>query len=271
MNILLTNDDGYQSPLFLYFAEFLREEKWVSSLTLVAPAHEQSWVGSAITTHSAVSHAIVELNQLKIHTISGTPSDCATIGAYHLCSQIPDLVISGINFGTNTGTAFCTNSGTLAAARQAALLGIMGVACSALLETELRLGWKRKDFAYMRERSRELREISQYHVGLLRTCYDQGYLQKDNRYDYFSINSPIDLTEKKLLHSSVKDMRYKNFFTKIDEHTFRHTFTGFMDDSSVPKRSTSSLPRDYDALLSGNPTITFFNIAVGDIDIRAID
>jgi 5'-nucleotidase len=127
MRILLTNDDGYNAPGILALYEALSADH---DVLLIAPDREKS----------AVSHGI-SLNQpMRIHTIplgngrngygiTGTPADCIKLGLFELCPSKPDLIISGINPGCNTGVDI-NYSGTVGAAREGALNRIFSIAVS---------------------------------------------------------------------------------------------------------------------------------------------
>ncbi len=124
MNILLTNDDGIESEGLHILADALRtfHDVWIT-----APEHERSAASHAISLKKEVE--ITSLNE-RTSTCSGTPADCILFSLAGILPIIPDVVISGINRGLNIGID-TIYSGTVAAARQAALSGIPAVAVSA--------------------------------------------------------------------------------------------------------------------------------------------
>jgi 5'-nucleotidase len=124
MRILIANDDGIYSPGILALAEAACD---FGDVRVVAPDVEQSSMGHAITASRPLSYRRTPLNDFEAYRVNGTPADCVALGAYHWDKV--DLVLSGINLGTNLGNAIW-HSGTLAAAKQAALLGIKGIAFS---------------------------------------------------------------------------------------------------------------------------------------------
>lgn len=130
MRILIANDDGIYSPGILALAEAASE---FGHVRVVAPDVEQSSMGHAITSSRPLSYRRTPLKDFEAYRVNGTPADCVAIGAYH--SDKVDLVLSGINLGTNLGNAIW-HSGTLAAAKQAALLGIKGIAFSTVVDDE---------------------------------------------------------------------------------------------------------------------------------------
>ncbi|MDR1894486.1 MAG: 5'/3'-nucleotidase SurE [Spirochaetales bacterium] len=122
MKILLTNDDGIDSPAIAALSGALQgQEVWIC-----APDRERSAASSSITLQSPVRF---EERSPRVYACSGTPADCVL---YALCGALPlkpDLVISGINRGSNMGGDIIY-SGTAAAARQGALMGYPSLAVS---------------------------------------------------------------------------------------------------------------------------------------------
>ena len=124
MRILVTNDDGIYSPGILALA---RAAARFGDVRVVAPDVEQSSMGQAITATRPLSYRLTKLDGIEAYRVNGTPADCVALGAHHW-EQV-DAVLSGINLGTNLGNS-TWHSGTLAAAKQAALLGLRGIALS---------------------------------------------------------------------------------------------------------------------------------------------
>jgi 5'-nucleotidase len=88
---------------------------------------ERSSAGHSITASRPLNYRQTPLHGLEAYRVDGTPADCVALGAYHW--QKVDLVLSGINLGANLGNGIW-HSGTVAAAKQSALLGLRGVAVS---------------------------------------------------------------------------------------------------------------------------------------------
>ncbi|MGD9797521.1 MAG: 5'/3'-nucleotidase SurE [Acidimicrobiia bacterium] len=125
MRILVTNDDGVYSPGLLALAE---GAAGFGDVRIVAPDIEQSSAGHAITHSKPLSYRRVRLGgRHEAYRVNGTPADCVALGI-HRWGDV-DLVLSGINLGPNLGNAIW-HSGTLAAAKQAVLLGVPGIAFS---------------------------------------------------------------------------------------------------------------------------------------------
>ncbi len=121
--ILITNDDGI-------FAEGLRAlEEALSPLgevTVVAPEREMSGTSQGLTLHTPMRIRCVDQRH---YAIAGTPADAVIVSLHHLLERPPDLVASGINPGGNLGENV-VYSGTVAAAMEAALHGVPGLAVS---------------------------------------------------------------------------------------------------------------------------------------------
>ncbi|HEX5477334.1 MAG TPA: 5'/3'-nucleotidase SurE [Burkholderiales bacterium] len=125
MRILVTNDDGVYSPGIAALAQVASK---LGEVRVVAPDVEMSSASHAITSSRPLSYKHTPLPGLDAWRVNGTPADCVALGT--CVGDKFDLVLSGINIGTNLGNAIW-HSGTLAGAKQAALLGLRGIAFSA--------------------------------------------------------------------------------------------------------------------------------------------
>ncbi|MFA5905549.1 MAG: 5'/3'-nucleotidase SurE [Desulfobacula sp.] len=127
MRILLTNDDGYNAPGILALYEALSA---AHEVILIAPDREKSAVSHGISLNQPMRIQTVPLhNGRQGYGITGTPADCVKLGLFELCTSQPDLIISGINPGCNTGVDI-NYSGTVGAAREGALNQILSMAVS---------------------------------------------------------------------------------------------------------------------------------------------
>ena len=123
---LLSNDDGFQSRGLLALREAMLPD-W--DVVVVAPEHEQSASSHALSLREPLRLRTVSEG---VHALSGTPADCVYVGLHagpRVLPRAPDLVVSGINLGLNLGQDVFY-SGTIAAAREAALRGIPALATS---------------------------------------------------------------------------------------------------------------------------------------------
>ena len=126
MRILITNDDGIYSPGIAFLAKVALR---FGEVRVVAPDVEQSSMGHAVTHSRPLSYkkSPIQFEGIEAYRVNGTPADCVALGT-HLWTKT-DVVLSGINMGPNLGNGMW-HSGTLAAAKQAVLLGIKGIALS---------------------------------------------------------------------------------------------------------------------------------------------
>lgn len=127
MNILLTNDDGiYAEGLWALYQRLVQHHR----VFVIAPDRERTAVGHGITLHTPLRTNQVSMNATAEGiAVNGTPADCIKLGVIELLEQRPDLVISGINPGANVGINI-NYSGTVSAAREAALFGLPAIAVS---------------------------------------------------------------------------------------------------------------------------------------------
>ena len=128
LRILISNDDGIFAPGIFSLAQSLRE---IGDVTVVAPDRQQSAVGHAITMHSPVRVHPFHVNGTMFgYAIDGTPADAVKFAVRNLMKDNPpDVLVSGINHGSNTAVNVIY-SGTVSAATEGAILGIPSIAIS---------------------------------------------------------------------------------------------------------------------------------------------
>jgi 5'-nucleotidase len=126
MNILLTNDDGIYAK-GLWAMERVLSRQY--SVSVVAPDKERSAVGHSITLTRPLRLHKIETNGGWGYAVNGTPADCVKLAILEILETRPDIVISGINPGANVGINL-NYSGTVSAAKEAALMGIPAIAVS---------------------------------------------------------------------------------------------------------------------------------------------
>lgn len=150
MKILVTNDDGILSEgLWI----LVRELKNIARVTVVAPAREQSAIGTAVTLRQPLSIAKAGpmVPEVEAYSVDGTPSDSVILALGKLVRDKVDVVISGINHGSNLGEDVHI-SGTVGAALQGYLRGLPALAISAPYGNEQSLDIAAKVAAIMAER-----------------------------------------------------------------------------------------------------------------------
>jgi len=131
LRVLISNDDGVDSPgIWALYQEISK----IAETTVVAPATERSAVGHAISVYNEITLRRHIREDLPWgYGLDGTPADCVKMAISTIMKDNPpDLVISGINRGQNTGTSILY-SGTVAAALEATLLGVPAIAVSLAL------------------------------------------------------------------------------------------------------------------------------------------
>jgi 5'-nucleotidase len=134
MRILLTNDDGIFAPGIL---AAYRELSKLGDVTVVAPENVQSATGHGITLKAPLLTTEVSVADTFTGTaVDGRPADCVKLAVSQLLREAPDLVVSGINSGANVGINVIY-SGTVAAAIEAAFLGLPAVALSLYLRNDV--------------------------------------------------------------------------------------------------------------------------------------
>src|SRR5207302_2919578 len=128
MRILLTNDDGIYAP---GLRALRKELKSLGEVTVVAPASEQSAAGHSITllVPLMVQEVRDEDGEFLGWAVEGKPADCVKLALQELLPEPPDLVVSGMNAGSNAGINVLY-SGTVAAAAEAAFYRRVAVAVS---------------------------------------------------------------------------------------------------------------------------------------------
>jgi 5'-nucleotidase len=127
VNILLCNDDGYRARGLRRLARALSADHCV---TVCAPHLECSATGHGLTLREPLRVLVDDEDGLRYHGVGGLPADAAKFGLSHLCAgNPPDLLISGINHGANTGQNLFY-SGTVAAAAEGTFAGVPSLAVS---------------------------------------------------------------------------------------------------------------------------------------------
>jgi len=129
--ILVTNDDGYEAKGLLFLVEALKELEDVE-ITVVAPANEKSACGHSLTLTRPLRFVNVDDDFYKLE--DGTPSDCIYLSLSTMFeNNLPNLVISGINRGSNMGEDI-TYSGTASGAMEAVLHDVPAIAISQVMD-----------------------------------------------------------------------------------------------------------------------------------------
>jgi 5'-nucleotidase len=123
MKILISNDDGYQSPGIICLAKAL---EGIASVTVVAPERDRSGASNSLTLDNPLRVARMDNGFIRV---DGTPTDCVHLALTGLLEDEPDMVVAGINNGANLGDDVLY-SGTVAAAMEGRFLGRPAIAVS---------------------------------------------------------------------------------------------------------------------------------------------
>ncbi|MDH4216838.1 MAG: 5'/3'-nucleotidase SurE [Gallionella sp.] len=123
MRILISNDDGYFAPGLACLAEHLAK---VAEIVVVAPERDRSGASNSLTLDRPLK---LSRASNGFYYVNGTPTDCVHLAVTGMLDQQPDMVVSGINSGSNMGDD-TVYSGTVAAATEGFLLGIPSIAVS---------------------------------------------------------------------------------------------------------------------------------------------
>jgi len=138
MRILLTNDDGIAAPGLHALFEAARP---LGDVYVIAPGTERSACSHTLTLHRTIQVRRVSHEPFgEVHTVDGTPADCVRLALAELMGDPPDLVLCGINRGANSGVDVYY-SGTVAGAREAAILGVPSIALSQAIHKDVDIDW----------------------------------------------------------------------------------------------------------------------------------
>lgn len=234
--ILITNDDGYESAGLMALIEAL---KGLGRITVVAPSTEKSACGHSLTLNRPLSFISVEDDFYKLD--DGTPSDCVYLALHSLFDiRKPDLLISGINKGSNMGEDI-TYSGTCAGAMEAVLHGVPAIAISQVMDFTQPVG----DFALAKKAIRILAEK------IL-----TGSFPLEHR-EFLNVNIPYDVEELDFavtyagyryyandahLHRNPRGMEYYWLGLHPLEYKNRESCQGMCDFEAIEKGKVSLTP-----------------------------
>ncbi|EOY05671.1 hypothetical protein QUC31_016658 [Theobroma cacao] len=238
--ILITNDDGIEAPGLKALVSVLVSTHQFN-LLVCAPQREMSAVGHSITWRRPLSVKQVDMHGATAFVVSGTPADCASLGVSSvLFPSVPDLVISGINQGSNCGYHI-VYSGTAAAAREAFLNGVPAVSISydyygglnsEQLEKMLRLDAKAKTQDHASAAKTCLPIISAILVEIKNQAYPQGF--------FLNIDLPRDLAN----HKGYKLTKQGKSMLKIGWRQITSSVQGGKSLSTVSETDASSISQE---------------------------
>ena len=245
MNILLTNDDSHDSPLFHLAIEHLAPH---GDLRIVVPKEEQSWKGKSMTRFDPVYVDEIHLHGHPAYCVTGTPADCVSLGIHNLYDTEPDLVVSGINIGINTGLGFLFASGTVGACLEANISRIPAIALSQHLSVEEFMTWNK-------ERRFEAAMVDELSRGIgsgLPAVWDALGDRLLEGSTTWNVNFPIHSEDAELRWTRLGETYYRRVFSKEGDR-YRHRLGEFVTDPDAS---------------SDEQTVRAGFISVSPIDIR---
>lgn len=235
--ILVTNDDGYEAKGLLSLVEALKELDGVE-VTVVAPANEKSACGHSLTLVRPLRFVSVGDDFYKLD--DGTPTDCVYLSLSTLFeNDKPDLLVSGINRGSNMGEDI-TYSGTAAGAMEGVLHDVPSIAISQVMDFTNPDG----DFTLAKETIKKL---------VLKI--KDGSFPLPER-EFLNVNIPSDVKEAKMQVTYVGYRFYAN-----DAHVHRnprgeeHYWLGLHPLNFAPRAGVDGMS-DYEAVEAGYISIT---------------
>ena len=240
--ILITNDDGLDSPAL---RPLIRAVRKLAPVRVVVPEGERSWIGKAITRFSPLRARPLTEGDLEIVAVDGHPADCTNLGVHSLFEEPPEMVVSGVNLGLNTGLGFFLSSGTVGAAMEGWIAGIPALAFSVGVQGSDR-EWKRDanepSFAPVWDRAAAIS------AAVLADVRAAGFPEN---VDLLSVNFPVeaDLDSPRSL-TTLARVGYGSLFRSDGDGQFVHDFGGTL------RGATPSAGSDVEAVRGGRVSIT---------------
>jgi 5'-nucleotidase len=234
LKIIVTNDDGIDAPGLAVLVSILET---FGEVVVVAPETPQSWISHKVTVHQPIQVQKIRKNWFKV---SGTPADCSRI-ALKVIMPEADWLASGINPGANLGSDVY-NSGTVAAAREAAILGCKAMAISQYIAAGKSIDWTITS------------NIASKIIALL--------LQKNLKPgDYWNINLPHSFRE-----SGSVVIKFCRLDTNPHQYSFEkkgdfYSYTGTIHNRPRDKG------KDVDMCFSGNISVTGLSVGCTKLEL----
>ena len=246
--ILVTNDDGVDSPALLPLVRALSE---LGPVRVAVPAAECSWIGKAISRWDEIRVERVEREGIEIFAVNGYPADCTNLGVHSLFEGQPELVVSGVNIGLNSGLGFFLSSGTIGAAMEGWIAGVPALAFSVGVQGHDR-EWKDTIRA---PEARELWErAAALAADITRSIREAGF---PTEADLLSINFPVGAgLETPRALTELAAVGYRSLFRRKSDGVFVHDYQGELRNEAEAHAAT-----DVAALRAGRVSITPIRLA----------
>ena len=227
MKIVLTNDDGYNEP---GLAALYRGVLPMGKVIIVAPRDPQSCAGHRVTLNDPLR--VEQVSNFK-YIVDGAPADCTRL-ALKQFSPSADWLIAGINPGANLGTDVY-QSGTVAAAREAAISGYKAIAVSQYIAPDQKIDW----------------EVTGQHVAKILSRVMKKTL---NHGQFWNINMPHPVTAASVLECQFCELDKNSHDYTFQKNSDRYQYTGIIHNR--PRTPG----KDVDVCFGGKISITLLNI-----------
>ena len=194
--IIVTNDDGIYSKGIKTLYSAAVEAFGEKNVTVVAPSGPRSASGMSLTFHRPLRIEKVIMPGIKGFSVSGTPADCVFVSMHHIFKNKKiELVLSGVNNGSNVSLQSVESSGTVSAVKFGAVHGIKGIAFSLATEMEL----QRNTFS----------NAKLHIIKILNSIKKRGF---PSNIDILNINLPTNLNSStKIKICNLEDTLFNNF------------------------------------------------------------
>lgn len=245
--LLVTNDDGVESPSLVPFMDALSS---LAPVRAVVPARERSWIGKAITRFDEIEVESIERDGFEIHVANGFPADCVQLGVHSLFDERPQMVVSGINLGLNHGLAFLLSSGTVGAAIEGWITGVPSVAFST---GDLNNHGSWGPYAWSASREELWDRAATVSAEVLMSIHRAGF---PSHADVISVNFPheADATTTRVV-TELAVSGYDNIFRAAEPGLYVHDFVGGLRIKGGVEGT------DFEALDQGHVSITPIRLA----------
>lgn len=225
-HLLLTNDDGVDSPALVPFARALQA---LADVTVIVPDRPRSWISKAISRSHEINTRETGRDGVPITTCTGYPADATQLGVHVVCDPPPDVVVSGINLGLNHGTAFMLSSGTVGAAVEGWISGLPAIAFSTGVDGEHYVAWRRH--ADAEAAAGQWATLATTCAQILRDVWDAHVWDEA---DVVTVNMPFDATpDTPRRVTSIARVRYGGLFDTVGTDRYRHTFVDVTEPETL--------------------------------------
>jgi 5'-nucleotidase len=250
--ILVTNDDGVESPALLPLIREVDGLAGVRRVNALVPEGERSWISKAITRFDEIELGTRqgEAGDPEVLTANAYPADCANLGIHSVFDERPDLVVAGINIGLNHGLAFFLSSGTVGGASEGWVAGLPAVAFS-IGDPGRHVEWSR--YAWSSEGAAMWQRAASVAADIVQDLLEGGYPRDA---DLLNVNFPsaVELETPRVI-TQLARVGYDGLFERNEQDVFSHRFAGIVTREHIDG------PSDIETVESGCVSITPVRLA----------